>query len=35
VGFVTELEEAGLTEQETRNVMGNTMNQLMGYPVAA
>lgn len=35
VGFVFELEEAGLNESETRDVMGNTMNQLMGYPVVA
>ncbi len=35
VGFVTELEEAGLNENETRDVMGNTLNQLMGFPAVA
>ena len=35
MGFVTELEEAGLNENETRDVMGNTLNQLMGFPAVA
>jgi len=35
VSFVSELEAAGLSAPDVKNIMGNTMNRLMGYPEAA